>query len=183
MSILDVDGDQRISRSDFEKVLKRNESNETGRKPADIKRLKESVLRMCDAIGLVGTVSFSYEEYRTRAQSQLGNPQVEQAIRGVFESYFDCLDADKNGYITPKEYAIFMGGLGCTEKSEVDAAFKSLDKSGDGKISRDEWIASAFEFFYTESNNHGSENMAGARCCCCRCCCCPPCCCHGYRWY
>ena len=175
MSILDVDGDHRISRSDFEKAVNRNDADQTGRKPADIKRLKESVLKMCDAIGLVGTVSYSYEEYRKHVQSQLSNPQVEQAIRGIFEAFFDCLDADRNGYITPKEYSIFMAGLGCTDKSEVDAAFKSLDKSGDGKISREEWIASAFEFFYTENNNLGSEMMAGARCCCCCGCCCCPC--------
>ena len=174
MSILDADGDHRISRSDFEKIMNRKDADQTGRKPADLKRLKESVLKMCDAIGLVGTVSYSYEEYRKHVQSQLSNPQVEQAIRGIFEAYFDCLDADRNGYITPNEYSIFMAGLGCTDKSEVDAAFKSLDKSGDGKISREEWIASAFEFFYTENNNLGSEMMAGARCCCCRWCCIPP---------
>ena len=111
MSMLDVDGDHRISRSDFEKAVNKNDSDQTGKKPADIERLKDSVMKMCDAIGLVGTVSYSYEGYREHVQSQLSNPQV--------------------------------------DKSEVDAAFKSLDKSGDGKISRDEWIAAAYEFFYT----------------------------------
>ena len=62
--ILVVYGDHRISRSDFEKAVNKNNSGQTGREPADIKRLKDSVMKMCDAIGLVGTVSYSYKEYR-----------------------------------------------------------------------------------------------------------------------
>ena len=39
MFILVVDGDHRISRSDFEKAVNKNDSDKNGREPADIKRL------------------------------------------------------------------------------------------------------------------------------------------------
>ena len=179
MSILDLDGDNRISRSDFEKLVERKD--DTGRKPADLQALKDAVLKMCDALGLVGSVSFSYEEYRKHVQQKLQNPAVETAVRKVLSAYFDALDADKNGYITPKEYRLFMESLGHADPEETDAAFKSIDTSGDGKIQRSEWINYAFEYFFTTKNDLGSENLAGSRCCCCRCCCCCPCCCCRYR--
>ena len=145
LNVLDTDRDHRISRKDFENALD-NKLDET-RSADDIKRLRECVLKLCDATGLdlAGNVSYSYESYRTHLQAQLSNPHVEQAFREIFEAYFDYLDDDRNGYITMKEYRTFMTTIGCTNESEIEAGFKSLDKNGNGEITRKEWVDSAYE--------------------------------------
>lgn len=145
LTILDADADHRISRSDFENTV--DKKLDKVRSPDDIKRIRECVLKMCDATGLVGDVSYSYEAYRTHLQSQVNNPVVEQALHEISEAYFDYLDADRNGYITLKEYRIFMATIGITDESEIKEGFKSLDKSGNGKVIRKEWVESAHESF------------------------------------
>ena len=53
---------------------------------------------------------------------------------------FDCIDADKSGEISPAELMMHLLGLG-QEHESVSALFKELDTNGDGKISREEFIA------------------------------------------
>lgn len=200
LSILDLDKDGKISRKDFELVVAKNDYP----KKEDNDRLRQAIGKMCDVIGLAPGVALSFEEYSERVQQVLSDPSVESAIRSVLEAYFDCLDRDKNGTISPKEYEIFIQGLGkAADASETKAAFDSIDKNHNGKIEKSEFIDYAYEFFFTGTNELGSDDMAGARCCCyrppcrpsyrppCRrrgpppCrppCCCPCCCYHPRRW-
>ena len=178
-SMLDLDKDGKISRKDFELIVDKNDYPNK----ADNDKLRQAINTMCDVIGLGPGVALSYEEYAARVRQVLSDPTVEKAIRAVLDAYFDCLDKDKNGFISLKEYEVFYSGLGkAVDPSEVKTAFDSLDKNKNGKIERQEFVDFAYEFFYTTENKHGAENMAGARCCCCRCCCCPCCCCCCRRW-
>ena len=157
LTILDADCDHRIKRSDFENSVSKKLVE--ARNPDAVKRLREWVIKMCDATGLVGDVSYSYESYRTHLQSQLNNPEVKQAFHEIFVAHFDYLDAEGRGYITLKEYRIFMAALGCTDENEIAAGFKNYDSSGDGKINRKEWIESLLASLYSSD-----ESMAGSRC-------------------
>ena len=161
LTILDTNDDHRISRNDFEKLV--DEKMDKVRSPDDLKRLRQRVLEMCDATGLVGSVNYSYEAYCTHLQSQLnGNPEVGEAFREIGAAYFDYLDTDRNGYITLKEYHIFMATMGCTDEKEIKAGFESLDKDGDGKIIRKEWIESAFGSFSGNKSTTGSRDVVVA---------------------
>ena len=157
---MDTDRDHRISRRDFEIAL--DKKLNTVRKPDDIRHLRECILKLCDATGLdmEGNVSYSYESYRTHLQAQLSNPHVEQACQEIFEAYFDYLDVDRTGYVTAEEYHAFMTTMGCTDESESNTGFTSLDKSNNGKISREEWIKSSLEFF--TSRNTESKMTVGS---------------------
>ena len=160
LNILDTDRDHRISRRDFEIALDKRLN--AVRKPDDIRHLRECVLKLCNATGLdmAGNVSYSYELYRTHLQAQLNNPHVEQACQEIFEAYFDYLDVDRTGYVTAEEYHAFMTTMGCTDESESNTGFTSLDKSNNGKISREEWIKSSLEFF--TSHNTESKMTVGS---------------------
>ena len=53
---------------------------------------------------------------------------------------FGCIDADKSGEIDSTELMMHLLGLG-QEHESVSELFKALDTDGDGKISREEFIA------------------------------------------
>ena len=53
---------------------------------------------------------------------------------------FDCIDADKSGEIDSTELMMHLLGLG-QEHESVSELFKALDTDGDGRISREEFIA------------------------------------------
>ena len=144
LRILDTSADGRISRKDFENAI--DKKFDGTNKPDSIRRLRECVLKLCDATGLdmIGNTSYLYESYRTHLQSQLSNPHVEQAFREILEVYFDYLDDSSRGYITRKEHRSLMTTMGCTDESEIEAGFKSLNKNGGGKITRKEWVDSAY---------------------------------------
>ena len=172
MSLLDLDKDGKISRHDFQLLVQKSGSGLQGRAKAAHTALEKAVMNMCDAIGLVGDKSLSYDGYRQTVLEKLQNPTVENGVRQMLDAYFNTLDLNKNGYIGLSEYRKFMGNFKQTDPGEAEAAFQSIDKSGDGKIQREEWINYAFEFFFTSRNDLGSSNMMGSRCCCCCGCCC-----------
>eukprot|EP00964_Phaeocystis_antarctica_P130381 scaffold94247_cov61-Phaeocystis_antarctica.AAC.4 len=55
-------------------------------------------------------------------------------------SIFDVIDADKSGEISPAELVMHLLGLGQDHES-VSELFAALDTDGDGRISREEFIA------------------------------------------
>ena len=114
-------------------------------------------------------ISYSYEEYRFKVHSKLKDPLVQERPCLILNIYFDLLDADKDGFITPKEYRSYMKGLGCADPNEVDDAYNFIDTSGDGRIQRAEWINYGFEYFYSESqfepNDRRNEWIPGRPCC------------------
>lgn len=167
MSIFDKNGDDRISRDDFEDFIE--ESRRVGIDPVDLQVLNRSIERMIDAIKMTNGVSYTSEEYRLKIHNKLQDPLIQEAMLNILSIYFDHLDADKDGFISPKEYRSYMEELGCTDPNEVDDAYNSIDTSGDGKIQRVEWINYGFEYFYSESefdaNDRLNERRQGAPCC------------------
>lgn len=57
-------------------------------------------------------------------------------IKGNIQDTFDELDQDKSGFIDAEELAVLLEKMGCSQDSKnVLTAMKSISRSGDGKIS------------------------------------------------
>jgi Ca2+-binding EF-hand superfamily protein len=61
----------------------------------------------------------------------------QEELRAAFQKF----DQDNSGYIQAKELQAIMSKMGRNvSKTEIDAMIKSLDSSGDGKISFEEFV-------------------------------------------
>lgn len=167
MSIFDQNGDHRISRDDFKILL--DQRSTQGITPADRQVLHHSIESLYDATEMDNDASYTYEEYRLKVHSKLEEPAVQEAMSNILSAYFDCLDADRDGVISPNEYRSYMADLGCADPNEVDDAYNSIDSSGEGKIQMVEWLNYGFDYFYSENNfakNNGKdERIQGTPCC------------------
>ena len=60
---------------------------------------------------------------------------VDEAVMGVF----NCLDSNKDSFISYDEWLIYMRLLNFGSTEEMRQMFDTLDTNGDGKLSREEF--------------------------------------------
>lgn len=70
------------------------------------------------------------------------------------------MDKDRSGEISVDEFRLFFECLGLSKK-EADAAFKSIDTNGDGRISMKEFVTHGRDFFLTEDEGRISRHFWG----------------------
>lgn len=77
-----------------------------------------------------------YNEFKNVMAGSFFKKYSKPELMGAFKKF----DADGNGFITTKELSDILSRMGRhLSRNEVEAMIKSLDTSGDGKISFDEF--------------------------------------------
>ena len=77
-----------------------------------------------------------FEEFKNVMGGSFFKKYSKQELQAAFKKF----DADNNGYITANELNDILSRMGRhLSRNEIDAMVKSLDSSGDGKISFDEF--------------------------------------------
>ncbi|MEV0445925.1 EF-hand domain-containing protein [Streptomyces spectabilis] len=137
-AMLDTDGDGSISRDEY---LAR-----PARVAAAMARPARDPLvvaahaaheRVYAAMDADGDGRVTLEEYAAWA----GGPAFDEVCRPALGSLFDLADADATGQLDRASFARLREVLG-NPPSGADAAFDALDTDGDGRVSRDEYLAS-----------------------------------------
>lgn len=82
------------------------------------------------------------------------SPEYREIERKTLELAFHEGDQDQDGFIDVSEFALFHKIFGADPKWSVEA-FKHLDKNGDGKLSRDEFIDAGEQYFCDQEENEG----------------------------
>ena len=70
-----------------------------------------------------------------------GDGVVDRKELGDHADYFESLDRDRNGVVTAEDLDWSDKSAFLKQQAQVNQVFRSMDKDGDGKISREEWEA------------------------------------------
>ena len=114
-------------------------------------------------MGITDDRQISCNEFTASARAALQNPEFGKLFTDVYNCFFDGLDSNGDGYISPTEWVKLMKFMNFDPK-DADAAFKAIDKNGDGLISRDEYCSLHLEYWTSDEQPIlGSDKMYGDR--------------------
>lgn len=124
--VRNLDHSGRVSRIELKKVLQALKINATD---AEVQQL----LTQMDSDNS-GEIDFN--EFKKVMGASFFKRYSQQELQSAFKKF----DADNSGYITSHELSYILSRMGRhLSRNEIDAMVKSLDSSGDGKISFDEF--------------------------------------------
>ena len=146
---LDVNKDGKISAKDFELISDRM---------IELGKLNEEQAKKVRA-GMEGSKWASYMDFDkgisfTAAQFTdfFLSRTPEEGVAFTAEGHnpiFDAIDTDNDGYISVKEFGIFLkAGAPMLTDEEVQHSFNTIDKNKNKKISRSEFLEAARDFYY-----------------------------------
>ncbi|MFJ9614962.1 EF-hand domain-containing protein [Streptomyces noursei] len=150
-TMLDADGDGVVSRDEY-MARTRNVALATGRKDDDplvvtARTLGEQAWASMDPNG-DGRMTF--DEYAGWA----GAEAFDTVCASVLGALFDLADADEDGALNLPEFTTLRTALN-NPAGNAEVAFAALDANGDGRISRDDYIASIRAHVTGESSPMG----------------------------
>ena len=151
--VRDADKDGVITRKDFELIVQRYK--DLGGISGE--QLQESIMKMCDFVGLDDTKQFTYEEFK-RHHANFDNHS--KKINTIFRTMFNGLDIDGEGVVSMKEWELHYRCMGLDPKY-AKASFEAMDTNGDGVVSLEEFVAYNLEFYSSTENKLNSAILFG----------------------
>ena len=79
----------------------------------------------------------------------------------VSTATFNCLDSNKDGFISYDEWLIYMRLLNFGSTKEMRQMFDALDTNGDGKLSREEFLPVSRAFWFNAPGADTTDVMYG----------------------
>jgi Ca2+-binding EF-hand superfamily protein len=153
----DTDKSGFISRKDFVLVVERYRklANSTEEK---LKALLETMLRMCDKMGLNdGGFKYSYEEFEEVLKQQWASEEIDVALS---RDMFACLDVNGDGLIDLVEWKAHIMAMGISPE-HAQKSFSAMDSDADGMVTEDEFVNYHVEFFCSTENKLNSAILYG----------------------
>lgn len=147
----DLNQDGFLSRDDFELIVTR--MTEYGKLT---KEQSESIhvafMKMADASGLKPGVKIPVElaaQKNSEKLLSLTPAQQKGVLLSLHDVLFDAINTSKSGYITLEEFKVYLRTI-CPDlpEEEVSRSFNTTDSDKDGKLSRDEWMATAQDYMF-----------------------------------
>ncbi|GGX60929.1 EF-hand domain-containing protein [Streptomyces hiroshimensis] len=137
-AMLDTDGDGVISKAEYSARVERV-TLATGRTDDDplVIAARANGARAWAAMDADGDGGVTFDEYAAWAGAEAFDTVCEPVLRGLF----DLADADGDGALDLKEFTTLRAALG-NPVGNIESAFAALDGDGDGRVGRDDYLAS-----------------------------------------
>ncbi|MBF6052801.1 EF-hand domain-containing protein [Streptomyces eurocidicus] len=136
--MLDTDGDGIVSRAEYaaraERVALASGRTADDPKVVAARAAGEGAWKSMDANGDGGV---TFEEYDAWA----GAEAFDTVCEPVLGALFDLADTDEDGALTLPEFTMLRTALGNPPRN-IGTAFEALDTDGDGRVARDDYLAS-----------------------------------------
>ena len=151
-AVHDLNQDGVINRADFEEYSARIASTRGwGRDSAEYEELVDRFMAFWNGLDELarrkGARQVTVKEWLENWDEILANPKLyDQIVLPIGHAVFTMLDQDGDGEITAKEYANTFKFSGLDEH-DAAAAFERLDLNHDGRLSSEEFITLAHQFF------------------------------------
>ena len=156
IKLTDVNRDGSITRSDFQMMVERY--REMGTSEKHLKKLSDTLMKVCDAWGLTEGKTLTYDEFAENYMASL-DTAGEFSMRR-FTDMFEIIDEDGDGVISPREWSKYSKAIGVAPAHAAES-FRVMDVDGDEKVSRDEFLAYNQEFFYSTEDKLKSSILFG----------------------
>ncbi|MEV4441626.1 EF-hand domain-containing protein [Streptomyces sp. NPDC049577] len=150
-AMLDADGDGVISKKEYS-ARAENVVLATGRDEGDplVVTARAVGARAWAAMDANGDGEVTFDEYAAWA----GAEAFDTVCEPVLGALFDLADADQDGALTLPEFTMLRTALN-NPAGNAEAAFAVLDADGDGRVSRDAYLASIRAHVAGESSPAG----------------------------
>ena len=158
---MDMNNDGFVSREDFELMAKRLVGNSGKISKEKTDDIFKAFLAIPDYLGVKPGEKLSLEEAAKLANEKYLSPNA-QKPSGYHDTLFDCIDTDSDGVISMEEFKVYFKIVGhdITDE-EIKHAFHTIDANGNGKISRDEFVAAAKDFYFGVEETELSKAFCG----------------------
>ncbi len=74
-------------------------------------------------------------------------------LRPILVHMFKAIDVDGTGMVSITEWKLFHKAMDIHNDRDTEASFQVVDAKRNGKLSYEEFIAGAFDFFYSQENS------------------------------
>ena len=82
-----------------------------------------------------------------------GKEGFRKLIDMFYSIFFDSVDLDNKGFINLEEFTIYFSVIMGMDSKMAAETFEVIDTNGDGKMTREEYLAAADDFFISEGEN------------------------------
>ena len=155
LAVRDTDGDGFITRSDFKLIIQRYK--DMGSSEEHLKKLNSTFMKSCDMWGLTDdSVALTYDKFAKNVAMEFA---VENTVK-VFQAMFEIIDMNNDGVIAFEEWEKYNKAIGISP-SHAQRSFTAMDADGDGKVTKDDFIAYNLEFFFSTKDDLNSSILFG----------------------
>ena len=163
MTRMDVNKDGKISRDDYELMAKKLiESSKMTTEQAQSTR--QELMNVADGLGLKPGVERSVEEAaKIASDTMLAIRFKKRAALDVCQNaLFNAIDVNKDGHISVQEFKVYLKVIAPDiSEEEMTHSFNVIDSDGNGIISREEFLAAAFDFMFGLEETEVSNAFLG----------------------